>query len=287
MKTGILHRLTLLVCVALASCSASPAEEPSVVLEKAAAKAQTLDSAEFSASFSYGTETPAMELEGTADGTLADGGRQLSFSFNVDLTSPGEGFDQTVGVGGDVVVADEQETYLRLDHVTGSVPVLPGVGLVPTDTLNTWYLIGSASGSSTVTRDPSYVAMQTEVLQVTRDRSYEDVDGHDCYAYDVTIDRTKMLAFLERTASERGEEFDRSAATAFLQSYNATGTMWIDAQTYVIREITWNFVGGDNASGTEASLNVQLRGHNEPVEIVPPADAVPFEEPSDTSLPIF
>ena len=289
MKTGNIHRFALCAALLLAACSRGGSEEPSVVLERATAKAQDLRSAAFDARFSYSAAEPAMSLSGTAEGTLADGGRQLSFSFEGDVTMPAEGLDQTVSVAGDVLVADQNETYLRIDRVNGSVLMLPGVGLVPTDMLDTWFLIGSASGTgaAAVTPDPSFLAMQTQTLTVTKDRSYEDVDGHECYAYNVTIDPAKMLAFLERTARERGEAFDRAEAETFLASFVATGTIWIDAESSVIRRITWNFENASGSPDMTGFFTLHFENHDEPVEISPPADAVPFPDPAAPAMPIL
>ncbi len=288
MKTGILHRHALCAALLLSACSTVPSEDPTAVLSKAAAKAQTLESAAFSADFSYEIPAPLLSFSGNAEGVLADGGRQLQFSFEAKTTTPGETLNQTISIEGDVLVADEQETYLRLDSVTGSVPILPGVGLVPAEMLGQWFLIGSSAAAGTVTPDPSFMTMQTESLQVVRDRSFEEVDGHDCYAYDVTIDRSKLLLLLESIAQEQDEPFARDQAEAFLSAYEAKGTVWIDAQTYVIREVTWIFENAPGAPAMEASLNMQLRDHNEPVEITPPADAVPYSDALEApSLPLF
>lgn len=288
MRIGILHRSALCAALLLGSCSPAPAEDSATVLGKAVAKAHTLESAVFSAKFSYEIPTPYMSFSAGAEGSLADGGRQLKFSFDAKATTAGDPLHQTISVEGDVIVADEQETYLRLDSVIGSVPILPGIGLVPAEMLGTWFRIGSSSTAGTVTPDPSIMAMQTEALMVTRDRSFEKVGGRDCYAYDVTIDRSKLLTLLEKIAQERGEPFDRVQAEKFLSAYEARGTIWIDAQTYVIREIAWIFENAPGSPVMEASLNMQLRDHDEAVEIVPPADAVPYSDTMNaSSLPLF
>lgn len=280
MKTGNIHRFALCAALLLSACSRGGAEEPAVVLEKAAAKAQNLRSATFDTRFSYSGSEPAISVSGTAEGMLADAGRQLSFSFEGDVTMAADGLDQTVSVAGDIVVADEQETYLRIDRVDGSVLMLPGIGLVPTDMLDAWYLVGSGSGTSSmgVTPDPSFLAMQTQTLTVTKDRSYEELDGRDCYAYDVELDPAKMLSFLERTARDRGETFDRAEAETFLASFVATGTLWIDAETFVLRRITWNLENASGSPDMSGFFTLHFTDHDEPVEISPPADAVPFPE---------
>lgn len=273
-------RFALLIGTAtLAACSRGGVEDPATVLERAAVNAQGLESAAFDVTFDYSVPE-GFSARGTAEGVLAEGGRQLSFSVNASVTVPSEGLDKTVSVDGDVVVAGENEAYMRIRRADGSVPFLPGIGLVPPEMLDTWFSLGSgtASGSSSMTPDPSFVAMQVQVIRVTEDRSYEEVDGEDCYAYDVTIDRDKALAYLERTSQDRGQAFDRQATEEFLSLYDAKGTMWIDAETSVIRRISWTFdPAPDAVDAAGGSFTLHLEHHNDPVEISPPAGAVPFE----------
>jgi hypothetical protein len=193
-------------------------------------------------------------------------------------------------VAGDVVVAGENEAYVKLSSVQGSVLFLPGIGLVPESALGTWYLAGATASGSTdaaVSPDPSFIATQAKTLVVTDDRSYETVDGRECYAYDVAVDQQKALEFLAETASKQGVPFDRAAAETFVSSYDARGTLLIDAETFVIRRIDWTI---EPASGSEGlgrtSFAIRLREHDVPVEIAPPTDFKPLSELlSATPLP--
>ena len=281
MMTGTTHRFALCATVLLAACSRGGAEDPAVVLERAASAAQQLQSAAFDATFSYESQEPGLDANGTLVGTLADAGKQLAFTVDADMTMEQEaGVDQTVSVTGDVMVAGENETYLRISSVEGSVLFLPGVGIVPEEMLDTWFSLGgaSATGSVSVTQDPSFIALQTQALAVIADRSYEEVDGKRCYAYDVTLDPEKTVTFLERIAQQKGEPFDRQAAASFISSYDVKGTIWIDAATDVIRRITWNIESMGEGPRVNASFSLHLTKHNEPVTITPPADAVPMAD---------
>lgn len=286
--TGHKHRFAICSALVLAACSRGGTEDPAVVLERAASKAQQLQSAAFDATFSYATE--GFVASGSAEGELADGGKRMAFSFDADVTMRAEGADQTVSAAGDVVVAGENEAYVKLSSLEGSVLFLPGIGLVPESALGTWYLAGgSGSGSlnAGVSPDPSFIATQAKTLVVTDDRSYETVDGHECYAYDVTVDPQKAVEFLAETASRQGTPFDRVAAENFVSSYDARGTLLIDAETFVIRRIDWTIEPASGQEGADrTSFSIHLNGHDEPVEISPPADARPLSELlSATPLP--
>jgi hypothetical protein len=286
MLTGRKHRFAIGAVLVLAACSRGGDEDPAAVLERAAAKAQQVRSASFDATIAY--SSPALSADGSVEGTMADGGKRMAFRFDADVTTREEGADKTVSTEGDVVVAGENEAYVKLSRLDGSVLFLPGVGLVPDTALGRWFLAGStASGAVDVTPDPSFVAQQARTLAVTDDRSYEEVDGHRCYVYDVTVDHAKAVEFLAETANRQGKPFDKEAAETFVSSYDARGTVYIDAETSVIRRIDWTI---DPAPGQENGAGVVLRlhmsKHDEPVEISPPAEYAPLSELfTDVPLP--
>lgn len=289
MPTGPQYRFTLVAVLVLASCTRGGAEDPTVVLERAAGAAQQLQSASFRAAVSYETQNPPSSMRGELQGVLADAGRQLSFTADGTLSMKTDGLDQIVTVAGDVVVAGENEAYVRLRRADGGVLLLPGIGLVPEELLGRWYRTADTpSPTAAITSDPAFIAMQTRVLDVLEDRSYEEIDGERCYVYDVTIDREKMMAFLEQVALQRKEPFDRDAAVRMLDSYEATGTIWIDTSTAVVRRVRWLFKPIDEQEHGHMSLDIHISKHNEPVKIVPPTGAsllsTAFPQPS---LPSF
>lgn len=287
MKTGYTHRFAIGATVLLTACSRGGAEDPSVVLERASTTAQQSQSAAFDARFSYDAGERGMRVDASTDGMIADGGRQMSFSFDADVTTQQEGVDRTVSAAGDVIVAGENEAYVRLSKVDGSVPFLPGIGLVSEEALDTWYQTGEGQADPvSLSPDPSFIAMQTRVLTVTDDRSYEQVDGHDCYAYDVEIDPEKALGFLRSAAEQRGQPFDAAAAETFLSSFVAHGTMWIDAETFVIRRIEWTFGSAPQHGDMQGTFGVHFDRHGEQVEIAPPVEFSPLSDIlSAVSLP--
>lgn len=278
MMTGRIHRFALCATLVLAACSRGADADPAEVLEKAATAAQQLRSASFDAEFSY--DSPVLRVDGSADGTLADGGRRMSFGFDAAMSMREEGVDRTVTARGDVIVAGENEAYVRIGGVEGSVLFLPGIGLVPEQALNKWIRAGDASApvDEALTPDPAFIARQARTLVVTDDRSFEKIDGRSCYVYDVAIDQAKAVAFLEETARARGEPFDRAAAETFLSSYESAGTVYIDAETSVIRRIDWTFGAAPGQPDVHGSFSLRLHDHDEPVEISPPTDALPVDQ---------
>jgi hypothetical protein len=279
MMTGFHHRFAICGCVLLAACSQGATEDPAVVLERASVAAQQLDSASFDIEYSYDGGTSGMRVDGTAEGRVAERGRTMDFSFQADITVPAEGVDRTVSAAGNVVVAGENEAYLRFSRLDGSLPFLPGIGLLSDQSLDTWYRAGSGeTPSADISPDPSFIALQTSALRVTDDRSFETVDGHECFAYEVELDTEKMVRLFESTAERRGQAFDRVAAETFMESFRATGTVWIDASTSVIRRISWSFSAVPGLSDATGRFSLHLDRHGEPVEITIPAAHVPLSD---------
>ncbi len=277
MKFGSPYRFVLCSALVLAACSRGGTEDPTSILERASSVAQQLQSAVFDVTFSYDAGNQGMGIHGTAAGVIADSGRRLSFSFDADTTVPQDGVSRTVSAGGEVIVADENEVYIRLSKVDGSVLFLPGIGLLPETAIGTWFLAGSSlSEHATISPDPSFIAMQMRTISVTHDRSFEKVDGFDCFAYDVTIDPRSMVDFLEETAAKRSQPFDRQAAETFINSFQATGTVWIDRETSVVRRLSWTFESAPGAGDMQGSFSLHLRDHNVPVEIAPPTSFSPL-----------
>lgn len=284
MQFGFFRRLSWCALLVLVACARGGDLDPAIVLDRASSAAQQLQSALFDSTFSYGSDL--WNASGTIDGSMAAGGRQIALTLEGDLTRVEQGLDKTVTIAGQVIVPDEGELYLLLQRADGSVLSLPGVGLAPQEMLGRWFSIRgtSASGSVELTPDPSLIALQTRSLVVTNDRSYEDVDGRRCFAYDVRIDRAAMLEYLESVATERGQAFDREGTKAFLDTYDAKGTIWIDADSFLIRRISWTFNGVQ--SDVSASFSLHLKNHDEPVTIVPPTDSMPlFDALSTQPLP--
>lgn len=278
MNVGFSRLFALWVVVVLVSCAQGGQEPPETVLERAALTAQQLDSAAFDGTVSYTASQPGtgtMRIEADLDGNVAAGGQQVQFSVDGSMTMPTGGFDQTVSLNADVLVAGEDEVYIRFGSIEGNVLFLPGVGLVSPDMLDKWFSIGTAAAGEKITPDPSLLTMQTQVLKVLSDRSYEEVDGHKCFTYDVAIDTEKMLSYLERIALEQGKPFERESARTFLEKFNTKGTIWIDEESSVIRRISWVFESKEEPR-TGFSFSIRLSKHNEPVVIAPPTDAVPF-----------
>lgn len=270
--------------VFVVSCTRAGDLPPSQVLHKAAETSQTLESAAFTVHAVFSGETDIIDgnWDGNAHatGTLTDGGKQLQFALNVDAEKrDAQNAVSTIVLSSDMIVAAENEVYLRLNTFS----IEPASLILPPELLgqlmNQWWRIPSASGSSLenpadITPDPSLLRMQASVVTVTKDHGLTDIQGRDAYQYDVTIDPAKLKEYLQEVARVSGK--DATADIDALAGLQTNGTLWIDADTFHIHRITWNISSTDAARPQELQLDIGITNHNAPVTITLPDNAALF-----------
>lgn len=291
-----MNRFIPVLCsvVLLSSCTRAGSLPPTQVLHKAAEAGQLLSSAAFSVSADFSGETDLLDgrWDGTlnASGTLTDGGRQLQFTFTADTKQKTEGKgDSDIALSADVVVAAENEVYLKLHTFT----IDPPSSILPPDLLKAllaqWWIIPSGSGADTpsdsITPDPSLLRMQASVIRVVRDNGLVEINNRTAYQYDVEMDPAKMKDyFIEVTRMQGKDAEEEIQALAELQ---ATGKIWIDADTFQTHRILWNIHSTNPTKPQDSTLDISITRHNEPVTITLPADAAPFPGHSLTEVPAF
>ncbi|UPA22020.1 hypothetical protein K8942_03045 [Candidatus Peribacteria bacterium] len=263
------------------SCTRAGDLPPSQVLHKAAEASQSLESAAFDvrASFSGKTELIDGSWDGDAHatGSLTDGGKQLQFALQVDATKLNEQKQKsTVSLSSDVIVAAENEVYLRLNTFT----IDPASQLLPPELLaqmmNQWWVIPSdnADSPADLAPDPSLLRMQASVVTVTNDHGLTTIGDHTAYEYDITIDPQKMRDYLTEVSRVSGQE--ATADMDALSDLQANGTIWIDADTFQIHRISWTISSTNAAQPQDVELTVDISKHNIPVTFTLPTDAAPF-----------
>lgn len=252
---------------------------PDQVLQKATEAAGTLSSAHFVIHATVNGHTSFLpgSLDGTVDanGDMQNGGNQLSLTVNADIKRTAD-TSNTFNVQADVVVAGQNDAYMRLNALT----INPESSLLPTalvsQLLNQWWHMPARSSGSTVqqnvTPDPELLRMQTQVITVSKDDGMTSINGHSAYHYDVSIDQSKLATYLAEIARRQ----NAPSRTLDLSSMNAQGQIWIDADTFLIHQLVWDISSKDPAQPFHASITVTLTKQNQPVTIVPPANAKPF-----------
>lgn len=88
--------------------------------------------------------------------------------------------------------------------------------------------IGSASGASI--NDPYLLPLPTALLMVMRDRGQTQWNNRTVYLYDVAL------------RNEAGDLLDALAGQSSFPALRFTGTLWIDAESFLLRRSTWDVV---------------------------------------------
>jgi hypothetical protein len=282
---------SLIACSLLVSgCSKKSDLPPDQVLRKSAESVSSLNSAAFTVDASL-MAPGNIQLSGNAEGTLQAGGKQFGFTLQLNGNVPSNKGLHALTANLDVAVAGENEVYVRIQSLAFT-PHHPAFSEDRIQELSGvwWKLPGSSSATptSTVSADPRLLQAQASVVQVTEDLGIESVDGRDTYHYKVALDREKLLAFLQATASAKGEAFNRASADMWANVLTGNGDLWIDHETSFVRRISWKFVGADAQMPISLSLVVNLTKQNiaDPVAIPTEANPWPLSTSEQGMLPL-
>lgn len=275
MRRLIVLPAALLVLASCATKSDIPAEEV-LRLSTQANRAVRSAAIDLSLSLNIPSAAGVSTVDAEIAGIMQNAGTQLQFDLDAEGTSAA---GTRWSTRSSFVVAGEGEVYAKIGELTADPPLT----LLPPETIadlrGRWWLLPSASAglpAGDVTPDPRMLRMQTEVIDVTRDRGIVTLDGQRVHHYDTALNNDKLAAFLAETAGS-GSTFDASA----LNGLSVTGELWIDAGTYVLRRARWNARGpnGEPVMKMEATIS----DHDNGFTVSPPADAQPL--PTDSFLP--
>ena len=294
-------RLRLLLCtvccITLAACAprgsgATSRFSPEEVLQKAADATQTLESAQYTVQGSFDAAIDAQLAEGTVrmDGSLHDAGEQLHFRMDVMANIRDGKEEYTAQANLEVSLLSRDEVYMNVHSLSSEPPNAIFRSEVLRNLTDRWWLLppGDTPPEAVgMPPAPRLLRMQSEVVTVAKDRGMETIDGKEAYHYDVTLDTEKLMGYLSTLAAERGEAFDVTDVKEDLSGITASGELWIDAETFYMRKISWNvqqipIKGGGTAS---ASVTITFRNHNAAPALEPPFEAKPFTPAIFFSLP--
>lgn len=271
----------------------APSRRTEEVMALAAQKSRSLQSARLNADGRFVLEGGALPVSGTVtlSGVLQDAGDSVQMHLAVDaLVSPGLDKSQTFRLlgAGDMILAGKRELYFRIQSLStepdGSLFQPELIALLS----GQWWALpppvlgqeGTVPGG-TMTPSPSVLRAQAEVVRVVRDRGTATIDGRTAYHYDVALAPEKLLTYLGEVAAARNETLDRASLSASLSGLQASGEMWIDAETYVLRQATWEIRALQTERGVlNGSFTVQLGDYDSALPVTPPADAKPFSPTS-------
>lgn len=263
---------------------------PEEVLKRATEVAQELESVAFDADIDLMMKGGEGMLTGksTLRGRMQDGGEQMHFTLAFQGETRKEDGNASIDAVVEVIVAGGSETYLKVHSLTVDPPLLA----LPPERIEklaeSWLFIPSkipAGPMLRMTPDPELLRAQVGIVRVSQDWGIDFVGSARAYHYEVALDTEKLLAFLEKVALERNEPFDREGTAQALLSLEASGELWIDTKTFVVRKLQWRV---DFGGGSSSLFAVRLFDHGDVEPIRPPALSTLFALPSlPDALPLL
>ncbi len=286
-----MRRISPLLCAAalLTACASTPALPADEVLRNAMGASRELKSASFTAEVHVSSvdEVAPSSVKASLDGRMQDGGRQIAFALDIDGTMPSGGELRRILASADIVVLGQNETYARLRSLSSDPPDPSYETLASSGLIDAWWKLPSTgTGTASPSADPKLLQLQTNALRVTREHGIESHRDGKAYHYDVTLDEERLMAFLEESALQRGEQPRTEEWRAMTRDMSFAGEAWIDAETFHLMDVTWAIRPKTEGAGTQIDVAIALTKHNESEPISPPADAQPLPTDLQMLLPI-
>lgn len=150
---------------------------------------------------------------------------------------------------------------VRATHTTGSggrTNVLLQGNLHRESQIHDWHMrverngmfIGSMSGARVEPDDLYWFPLPVTLLTVVKDNRQTQWDGRAVYRYDVALRDTETESLLDTLT---GDPFP-------LPIFHFTGTLWIDAESFLLRRSTWDIA--TQTADEVMRLDVTLENHN-------------------------
>lgn len=270
MRRFIILPAALLILSSCATKSDIPSEE---VLRRSSQANQSVRSAAFELDLVL--NMPSAEGTSTVDanvtGVMQNGGQQLQFDLEAEGTTAAGMAWRTLS---QFVVAGAHETYMKIVELTMEPPSPALTMEQQSELMGTWWLLPSngTAGTRDVTPDPRMLRMQTEIIDVTRDRGIITLNGYRVHHYDVVVNNAKLAAYLSSVHTGTGSAVDPAVVEAQLQAIALTGEIWIDADNYILRRAEWRARGPVSGGEPLMTLAIDIRDHNENITVSPPGE---------------
>lgn len=259
----------LLTPLVLTACLRPPALSPEEVLERAALAGQRLDSSAFTVDLDGTYRDPKSNsligLTFDAQGIFGGSGREMSADIAVGMHWGEADTTNAIDFRGSVAVVDDTETYVRIDSMEGDA----GESVMPitdfSQYVGRWVALPSDNERPAVrlTPDPYLLKAQTAVVTVLKDNGVTRIGDRRMYHYMVAVDRDE----LRKTAEKAGR--------SDLESIEATGELWIDADTFYLHKAKWDVSALPMLEGiAQAHIIVALSEHDAAPPVRIPAEAV-------------
>ncbi len=266
--------ITVLCALALSSCVTPgdlPAEE---VLMRSSVANRGLVSARFSIHTQW-TNDEGLDGSIDAGGLMQQGGRQL----RMNVTTSGKTTDGTAWSGiGEMIVLSENEVYMNIQQANAVPPHPLLLSPAFSQLMGKWLRLpsqGEITPAETLTPDPRFLRMQSDIIRVVRDRGIVNLNGRDAYRYDVEVDPERLAAFLQEASG------DASTAESLLRQLSgvtANGEIWIDAENFLLTRANWNVSLSHMQPSIDVAVQMQLTDIGVQAAIIAPSPVEPLPE---------
>lgn len=289
-------RMLPLVFALLAACTPQQPTSslpPQEVLNLAAQASQKLTSAQYLITADFDVDSGEQwTADGVLrmDGSLYEAGKQMHFQTDVTVDVDSTEENYTLSSLVEVTVLEGDEVYMKIHSLTSQPSSAMFNPQMIAGITGTWWQLPSQERSPetvSLSPDPALLQAQAQVITVTKDNGITELNGTQAYHYEVELNKEKLITYISQLAKERGQDFSDNELRAALQDMEATGEVWIDADTYFMHKFVWDITGLQySQQGTaDLSLTVTFRNHNSAQPIVPPTNWQPFTPAALFTLP--
>ncbi len=239
----ITRSLSIVLCLsfALSACGRKADLPPEEVIRRAVIRSNTVESVAVSLSADMKTETSSA-LSGSIimQAVIRSGGQAWSADTSFQIESSAKRGHERASGRLVAVSPGTGKTYMRLESAEGSLGQLLRKSF--TGSTNGWMVYGTDSDAAPVHRgtpDPVMLSSYANALSVTENLGMqEDSQGRSVYHYHVAL-KPEGLASLPQGGTPEA-----------VGALTARGEMWIDAQDFSLRRVTWNVSGIPTSVGT-------------------------------------
>lgn len=266
----------------LLSCTKAGGLTPENVLNKASIANSGLRSARIQVQVGVSTvEGSNNPINGTVQvtGNIQEGGQQLDLLYSTEGAIQTQPKETSWKSSGRFIVISQDESYILVKELQTSLPISIFGFDGEKNLLNTWFRLPSSGAQSTsVTPDPRFLRLQSEAVRVQKDYGIEKNNGKSLYHYSVSIDRDRLAAFI-RNASGSGSLQANTDLVKQLETYEATGELWIDSETFLLSKAAWT-IKNTQQPDSVITLSMTVSDVGVPVVISAPNEVQPFPNSS-------
>ena len=230
------------------------------VMKKAAQASMLFESADYSIQSSFvasGGVATRTTGEVNLQGSLHNSGEHLQSNVTLQATMEEAEETTSLAIDTDLIVLGPQDIYVHVRSFTSDGPkvLLPPIFIEAIQ--DQWLQVGQQDIQNTaVTPDARLLYAQVNVMDITKELPPALLDNRMHYHYNVAVDPEKLISYILQVSKEQQQEVDEAEIRKTYEDISATGSLWIDAETFHVRKVVWNIEPFTTSAGTTLELHV-------------------------------